>query len=95
MNVGWSAEALNDLVALHAYITQHNPAAAERIALEIVDCVEALLPDHPHIGRAGRVPGTRELVIPRTEFIVPYQVRNNRIQILRVYHAARRWPDNF
>ena len=93
MIVGWSAPALGDLTALHAYIAQHNPAAAERAVLEIVESVEALLPDHPHIGRPGRVSGTRELVMPRTEYIVPYQVRNSRIQILRVYHGARQWPE--
>ena len=95
MIVGWSAPALRDLVALHAYVAQHNPAAAERVVLEIIESVEALLPAHPHIGRPGRVSGTRELVIPRTEYIVPYQVRNSRIQILRFYHGARRWPDKF
>lgn len=94
MTVGWSAAALSDLVALRAYIAQHNPAAAERVVFDIIDNVEELLPAHPHIGRPGRVPGTRELVIPQTEYIVPYQVRNGRIQVLRVYHGARRWPDH-
>ena len=95
MIVGWSAAALGDLVALRAYIVQHNPAAAERVVLDIIETVEQLLPAYPHIGRPGRVSGTRELVIPKTEYIVPYQVRNGRIQILRVYHGARRWPDQF
>ena len=95
MIVGWSSEAIDDLAALRAYISQDNPAAAKRITLAIIQSVEELLSDHPHIGRAGRVPGTRELVIPRTPFIVPYHVRNNRIQILRVYDGARRWPEKF
>jgi toxin ParE1/3/4 len=95
MTVVWTAEALADLVSLRAYISQRNPAAAKRIALEIIQNVEDLLPDHPHMGRAGRVPGTRELVIPQTPYVVPYRVRNGRIQILRVYHAARRWPEEF
>jgi toxin ParE1/3/4 len=94
MIVGWSAAALGDLAALQAFIAQHNPAAAQRVVLDIIESVETLLPAHQHIGRPGRVSGTRELVVPRTEYIVPYQVRNGRIQILRVYHAARRWPDN-
>jgi toxin ParE1/3/4 len=95
MIVRWSAEALDDLAALHAYIAQHNAAAADRIALEIVQSVRRSLPDHPYIGRPGRVSGTRELVIPRTDYIVPYQVRTDIIEILRVYHAARRWPETF
>jgi toxin ParE1/3/4 len=54
-----------------------------------------LLPVNPHMGRPGRVPGTRELVIRRTRYIVPYRVHGETLQILRVYHSARRWPDSF
>jgi toxin ParE1/3/4 len=46
------------------------------------------------MGRPGRVPGTRELVIPKTPFIVPYRLQRKVIQILRVYHGARRWPES-
>jgi toxin ParE1/3/4 len=45
------------------------------------------------MGRPGRVPGTRELVIPNTPFIVPYRVVGNTIQVLRILHGARPWPD--
>jgi len=82
----WSPEAIADLVALRAYVEEDNPAAAQRIALHILHNVESLLP---------RVPGTRELVIPRTPFIVPYRLLGNTIQILRVFHGARRWPETF
>jgi plasmid stabilization system protein ParE len=43
----------------------------------------------------GRVPGTRELVIPRTPFIVPYRLVGNAIHVLRIFHAARQWPEAF
>jgi toxin ParE1/3/4 len=95
MIVNWSAEAVNDLAALRDYISQHNPAAAQRTALEIIQSVEALLSDHPQVGRSGRVPGTRELVLPRTPYIVPYRIRADTIEVLRVFHGARRWPDRF
>ena len=93
MNILWSSEAIEDLMALRAYIAQDNPAAAQRVALHIVRNVEQLLPDNPHMGRPGRVSGTRELVIPQTPYIVPYRLQHRAIQILRVYHGARRWPD--
>jgi len=54
-----------------------------------------LLPNNPEMGRPGRVPGTRELLIPRTPFIVPYRLVGNTIQILRIFHGARRWPEAF
>jgi toxin ParE1/3/4 len=91
----WSPEAIADLVALRAYIAENDPAAAQRIALHILHNVESLLPNRPEMGRPGRVPGTRELVIPRTPFIVPYRLVGNTIQILRVFHGARRWPETF
>ena len=91
----WSSEAIDDLVALRAHISEDDPAAAQRVALHIIRNVEALLSDNPGMGRPGRVPGTRELVIPKTPFIVPYRVRNNAIEVLRVFHGARRWPERF
>jgi toxin ParE1/3/4 len=95
MNPVWSPEAIADLEALRAYIAQDDPAAARRVVLHIIHNVETLLPDNPEIGRPGRVPGTRELVIPRTPFIVPYRLVGRTIQVLRVFHGARRWPESF
>ena len=94
MKIVWSPEAIEDLVSLRAYIAEDNPAAAQRVVRHIMQNIEQMLPDNPQIGRAGRVPGTRELVIPRSPFIVPYRLQRTTIQILRVYHAARRWPDS-
>jgi toxin ParE1/3/4 len=54
-----------------------------------------MLTKHPHIGRAGRVPETRELVVAKTPYIVPYRVRGDEVEILAVFHGARRWPDGF
>ena len=91
----WSPEAIADLESLRAYIEQDDPAAARRVALHIIHNVETLLPDHPDMGRPGRVSGTRELVLPKTPFIVPYRLEGNRIQILCVFHGACRWPERF
>jgi toxin ParE1/3/4 len=91
----WSPEAIDDLAAVRAYIEQDDPAAAQRVALHIVQSVETLLPNSPEIGRPGRVPGTRELVIPRTPFIVPYRLVGSTIQILRNLPGSRRWPAVF
>jgi toxin ParE1/3/4 len=95
MRLVWSFEAIEDLIPLRAYIAEESPAGAPRVVSRILHAVEDLLPQHPHMGRPGRVPGTRELVIPRTPYVVPYRVQRQTIQILRVYHSARRWPDSF
>jgi plasmid stabilization system protein ParE len=49
--------------------------------------------DGAKLGSPGRVPGTRELVIPKTPYIVHYCVSGTRIEIARVYHTSHRWPD--
>jgi toxin ParE1/3/4 len=90
MNILWSPEAIDDLTSLRTYIADDNPAAAQEVALHIIQNIEQLLPNNPQMGRPGRVPGTRELVIPKTPFVVPYRLQRNVIQILRVYHGAGR-----
>ena len=95
MNILWSPEAIDDLTSLQAYIADDNPAAARGVVLQIMHNIEQLLPNNPQMGRPGRVPGTRELVIPKAPFVVPYRLQRNVIQILRVYHGARRWPESF
>jgi toxin ParE1/3/4 len=95
MIIEWSPQAADDLASLRAYIAEDDPAAARRVVLHIVRSVEELLAGQPQIGRPGRVPGARELVVPRTSYVIPYRIRDNRIQVLRDYHGARRWPARF
>jgi toxin ParE1/3/4 len=88
----WSDEAIGDLASLRARISKDSPLSARRAASMIVDSVETLIPANPKIGRPGRISGTRELVIPHTPYIVPYRLHDGAVNILRVYHGARRWP---
>src|ERR1700686_303682 len=92
MTLIWSPESIHDLISLRAHIAERDPAAAKRIALHILYCVENLLSENPQLGAPGRVPGTRELVIPKTPHVVPYRIRGTTIEIARVYHSSRRWP---
>src|SRR6478672_10351978 len=71
MKIVWSPEAVEDLVSLRAYIAEDSPVTAQRTVRLIIGSIEQLLPDNPRMGRAGRVPGTRELVIPRTPTSCP------------------------
>jgi toxin ParE1/3/4 len=89
----WSAQSAEDLAALRAFIAADSPGAAKRMVRRIAEMVETLLPQKPEIGRRGRAPGTRELVISKTLFVVAYRVHNGTIEILRVLNGAQRWPD--
>lgn len=94
MRIEWSPQALNDLKEIYHWIAADSPKAARVLHERILSCV-SLLADSLHLGRAGRVAGTREMVIPETSYIVPYRVVHEWLQILRVYHTARRWPKDF
>ncbi len=93
MIVRWLDQAVEDLKALRTYIARDNPSAAADIAQRIRDAVK-ILGDYPAAGRAGRVPNTRELVVAGTAYILPYRVRAESVEILRVLHGAQEWPES-
>ena len=94
MRVRWLRKALRNLDEEAAYIANDDSAAA-RIVVERVLNAVAMLAQQPDIGRPGRVPGTRELVVPRTRYIIPYRVRGDAVEILRVFHTSRRLPQRW
>jgi toxin ParE1/3/4 len=94
LRLRWTKLAERDLDNIAAYIGQDSPAAAARVILEIIDQAESRLTTNVAVGRAGRVIGTRELVIGGLPYVIPYRVRERDIEILRVIHTARRWPSN-
>ena len=88
--VVWTRRARRNLEEIGDYIVEENAAAAERVIRRIVAKADRLV-DHPALGRSGSVPGTRELVITGTPYLVVYRV-THRIEILRIRHGAQRWP---
>jgi toxin ParE1/3/4 len=94
MEIIWRASALNDLEAIREFIAQDNPHAAARVLTAIRDAVERLA-RHPGLGRAGRVEGTRELIISDAPYIVAYRAAENQVRILAIIHTSRQWPRRF
>ena len=90
----WTRKALANLDDIMEYIAGDNPQAASRM-VKMIDGAVQPLGQHPFLGRPGRVPNTRELIVSGTPFILPYRVKGSTVEILRVLHAARRWPDDF
>ncbi len=91
----WSPSAIRDLEHVRNFVGRQDPAAAVKLVNTIFDFIERQLTDFPRSGHPGRVEGTFELVIPNLPYVVPYRLNDGRIEILRVYHANRLWPDRF
>ena len=92
MRVRWLRRALENLDEEAEYVARDGAQAAARMVERIALGVERLAA-HPASGRAGRVPGTRELVISGTPYIVPYRIRGETVEVLRIFHGARKWPE--
>jgi len=88
----WSPTARAHLRLAEAFIAEDNPQAATSTAEKILEAVERLR-DFPASGRPGKLPHTRELVVPGTPFFLPYRVKGEAVEILGVIHGARKWPE--
>lgn len=89
MALKWTQTALRSVDEIAGYIAKDNPTRATSFVQELKEAV-LKLQVHPGMGRAGRVPGTRELVLHKN-YIAIYRVRGDHVEILRLHHVARRW----
>lgn len=90
MKVLWTPEAEQDRSDVWDCIAGDNPLAAVRMD-ELFSDAAAKLADFPHIGRTGKIPGTREL-IPHESYRLVYEVEGETLWILAVVHTACQWP---
>lgn len=93
--VVWSHTARDDYLAILRTIAEENPDAAERVA-DRIESAAAGLSDFA-TGRAGRVTGTYEKVLPGLPYILAYELVSRpeggeMVAILHVIHGARDWP---
>ncbi len=91
-SVKWLRKALKNLEQAYDYVAEENVEAVVGLVFKIQAATEQLA-EFPMMGRAGRIDGTRELVIANTPYIVIYRVKGKSVEILRVLHSSRKYPD--
>ena len=91
MRVRWTTPAADDLYSIVQHIQRDNPEAAADVAESLYDGCGNLR-KFPHLGRKGRIEGTRELVFSGLPYIVVYRIQDQIVEIMRVYHGAQDWP---
>jgi toxin ParE1/3/4 len=89
--VKWLRTALKNFDNEVTHVAADDQVAGRLVARRIMEAV-TLLSTQPAMGRPGRVSGTRELLVPKTRYLIPYRVRRGVIEILRVFHSSRRPP---
>jgi len=90
MKLIWTAPAAQDRREIREFIAIDNPIAAISFD-EMLERKASKLTSYPNLGRAGRITGTRELVVHRN-YILLYDINDDNVRILRVLHTARQWP---
>lgn len=90
MIVLWAPEAEQDRADIMDHIAADSPSAAIRMDLLFGEAASRLT-DHPHMGKPGHIPDTREL-IPHPSYRLVYTINQDTIWILALVHTARLWP---
>jgi plasmid stabilization system protein ParE len=89
MRVEWDAHAVRDLEEIRAFIAADKPTAAARVAEKIKTSVQRLS-EFPLMGRQTKHPEIRMLSITGTPYGVYYHLLADAVEILGVFHGARR-----
>ena len=92
MKVLWAQEALNDRTAIWDYLAERNPLAAAEMDERFSEAV-AILAEHPLMGVAGKIAGTREL-ISHEHYRLVYELDEEAgiVWVVTLIHTARCWP---
>jgi addiction module RelE/StbE family toxin len=90
VRVFWTPEAQQDRAEVWDYIAADNPRAAARMDALFSEAATRLS-EYPKQGRAGKISGTRELILHESYRLV-YEIENETVWILALVHTARQWP---
>jgi toxin ParE1/3/4 len=95
MHTVWTRRATSHLKAAYQYWFHEKSEEAADIMLDRIFSAVELLDRNPELGRSGRIPGTRELVLRPLPFVLAYRIRRNSVEVLAILHGARKWPERF
>jgi toxin ParE1/3/4 len=94
VKVIWSAASVRHLQEIVEYLQGESAVRTISNRRRILAAVKRLA-QAPNIGREGRIEGTREVVVPRSPYIVVYRLSAQQVEILGIWHGARQWPEAF
>jgi plasmid stabilization system protein ParE len=93
MKIILSPLANQDLDDIESYIFKDNPTAAVDVILRILDKIQNVIVLNPSIGRKGRILGSREFVMPDLPYVIPYRVKDETLEVIRIIHTSREYPN--
>jgi toxin ParE1/3/4 len=91
MRTRWTPAAAEDLQSISDYLKEHHPHYRQATIRKVYAAIQSLK-EWPHRGRLGREEGTRELMFPPLPYMAVYRVKEQDIEVLRIYHGAQDRP---
>ncbi|MGA3328435.1 MAG: type II toxin-antitoxin system RelE/ParE family toxin [Terriglobia bacterium] len=89
MRIVWDPRAVRDLQEIREFIAADKPVAAAHVAERIISSIQRLT-DFPLLGRLTKQPGIRALTLSGIPYVVYYHLWADEVEILAVFHGARR-----
>jgi addiction module RelE/StbE family toxin len=92
--INWSQSSRQDILEVLAYFTSiEEDATGKNIVSTIIGSTDRLL-SYPLSGKPGRSAETREIVVKKIPYVIIYKINADRIEILRVLHTSRLFPES-
>lgn len=91
MRIRWTPAAAADIEYISNYRDDQFPQYRQSTIRKLYDGILSLR-SFPNRGKRGREDGTRELVYSPLPYVVAYRVKDQTIEVLRVYHRAQNRP---
>ncbi len=88
MRIRWTPSAAADLQHISDYLKEHHPDYRQPTMRKLYETIRALK-QMPHRGQPGREPGTREISFPPLPYVAVYRVKEDAVEVLRIYHGAQ------
>ena len=88
MRVRGTPASAADLQQISDYLASHHPEYRQSTMRTLYNAISSLK-RMPNRGRRGREEDTRELFVTALPYVAVYRIREQSIEILRIYHAAQ------
>jgi len=85
-------QARNDVLDIWEYVARNNPAAADRL-IRRLDVMIRRLAEQPRIGAAQDKYRAGLRSFPVGNYVIFYEPIPTGIQVIRILHGARNWPE--
>ena len=87
MNLKLTERAVGDMARLKAFVAEHDPAAAERVAEKLLESLRTLT-EQPFAGRSLEDMSVRQWVAGDYYYVARYVVRgDDEVIVVRIWHG--------